>query len=54
MKANDKEKLLLGIIITILSAVLAYRIAFVDHKFDAIDNRIDKVITDKQTNTGAG
>lgn len=46
---SDKEKLLASIIIIILSAVLSYRIAFVDSELKILDDRIDKIIT----NTGA-
>lgn len=41
---SDKEKLLASIIILLLSAVLSYRIAYVDHKFDTIDDRINKIV----------
>lgn len=41
---SDKEKLLIGIIVMLLGAVLSYRIAYVDHKFDTIDDRINKIV----------
>ena len=44
---NDKEKLLASIIILILSAVISYRIAFVDSELSILENRINKIIEDK-------
>lgn len=44
---SDKEKLLIGIIVMILSAVLSYRIAFVDSEINKLDDRIDKILEDK-------
>jgi len=46
---SDKEKLLISIIVLILSAVISYRIAFVDSELNNLDDRIDKIIEDKNT-----
>jgi hypothetical protein len=46
---SDKEKLLIRVIIVLLSAVISYRIAFVDNELNMLDDRIDNIIT----NTGA-
>ena len=40
---SDKEKLLIGIIIVILSAVISYRIDFVDDKLSELELRIDQL-----------
>ena len=45
---SDKEKLLISVIIALLSAVISYRIAFVDDELKELDNRIDKIIINKQ------
>ena len=45
---SDKEKLLISIIVLILSAVISYRIAFVDSELSNLDDRIDKIIEDKK------
>ena len=45
---TDKEKVLISIIVIILSAIMSYRIAFVDSELKELDNRIDKVMTNKQ------
>ena len=44
---RDKEKLLIGIIIMLLGAVLSYRIAYVDTELSILENRINKIIEDK-------
>ena len=44
---SDKEKLLIGIIIMILGAVLSYRIAYVDSELHILDDRIDKILEAK-------
>jgi len=40
---NDKEKLLIGIIIMLLGAVLSYRIGFVDNELTMLEERIVKL-----------
>ncbi len=40
---NDKEKLLIGIIIMLLGAVLSYRIGFVDNELIMLEERIVKL-----------
>ena len=40
---SDKEKLLIAIIIVILSAVISYRIDFVDDKLSELELRIDQL-----------
>ena len=45
---TDKEKLLISIIVIILSAIMSYRIAFVDSELKELDNRIDKIMTNNQ------
>jgi len=44
---NDKEKLLASIIIIILSAVISYRIAFVDSQLTILEDRINKILETK-------
>lgn len=44
---SDKEKLLIGIIIVILSAVISYRIDFVDDKLSELELRIDQLNINK-------
>jgi hypothetical protein len=44
---SNKEKLLARTIIVILSAVISYRIAYVDSELNMLDDRIDKIIEDK-------
>jgi len=48
LSMSDKEKLLISIIVLILSAVISYRIAFVDSELNNLDDRIDKIIEDKK------
>ncbi len=40
---SDKEKLLIGIIIMLLGAVLSYRIGFVDNELIMLEERIVKL-----------
>ena len=40
---NDKEKLLISLIIIILGAVISYRIGFVDNELFMLEERIKKV-----------
>ncbi len=40
---SDKEKLLIGIIVMILGAVLSYRIGFVDTELITLEKRIIKL-----------
>ena len=40
---SDKEKLLIGIIIMLLGAVLSYRIAFVDNELTKLEERVIKL-----------
>lgn len=40
---SDKEKLLIGVIIVLLGAVLSYRIGFVDNEFKMLEERIVKL-----------
>lgn len=44
---SDKEKLLASIIIVILSAVLSYRIAYVDSELTILEDRINKILETK-------
>ena len=44
---KNKETLLLGIIISLLGAIMLYRIAFVDTELRALDDRIDSLIEAK-------
>ena len=46
---SDKEKLLIAIIIVILSAVISYRIDFVDDKLSELELRIDQLNINKGT-----
>lgn len=45
---TGKEKLLIRVIIALLSAVISYRIAFVDNELKELDDRIDQIIINKQ------
>jgi hypothetical protein len=45
---SDKEKLLASIIVIILGAIMSYRIAFVDSELKELDDRIDKIMINKQ------
>lgn len=45
---NDKEKLLIGIIIMLLGAVISYRIDYVDTELSILETRINKMIEDKR------
>lgn len=40
---SDKEKLLIGIIIMLLGAVLSYRIGFIDNELEVLEERINKI-----------
>lgn len=40
---SDKEKLLIGVIIMLLGAILSYRIGFVDNELLIIEKRINKI-----------
>lgn len=44
---SDKEKLLIAIIIVILSAVISYRIDFVDDKLSELELIIDQLNINK-------
>jgi hypothetical protein len=44
---SDKEKLLASIIIVILSAVLSYRIAYIDSQLTILEDRINKILETK-------
>jgi hypothetical protein len=41
---GDKEKILIGIIIVLLSAVLSYRIDYVDSELATLEDRINKIL----------
>jgi len=45
---SEKEKLLIGIIIILLGAVLSYRIDYVDNKLTTLEDRINKIIEVKK------
>ena len=47
---NDKEKLLVGVIVMLLGAVLSYRIGFVDNELSKLEERIDRIIMKKPLN----
>lgn len=44
---SDKEKLLIGIIIMLLGAVISYRIAYVDSELTILEDRINKILETK-------
>lgn len=44
---SDKEKLLTSVIIVMLTAVVSYRIAFVDSELKLLGDRIDKILETK-------
>ena len=41
---SDKEKILIGVIIALLGAVLSYRIAIVDSDMKRLEHRIERII----------
>ena len=40
---SDKEKLLIGIIIMLLGAILSYRIGFIDNELLILKERVNKI-----------
>ena len=44
---KDRERLLIGIIVMIIGAVMSYRIAYVDSELTILENRINKIIESK-------
>lgn len=44
---SDKEKLLTSVIIVMLTAVVSYRITFVDSELKLLSDRIEKILETK-------